>query len=76
MFKKRRDSYCVDGVISDGERIVRKGGIVLFAKGKWQSDKLLPVVGETVTIFMDDYWMTEAFASWLHGDEFCNLKRL
>lgn len=60
--KSRRDSYCADGVISDGERVVRHGGIVKFARQKWQHPALIPFVGNIVTVYMNDYWMTECFA--------------
>lgn len=72
--RKRRDSYCADGMISDGERVVRKGGVVKFGRQTWSSPKLVPFEGDVVTVYMNDYWMTEAFAA--RGSDFIdNLKR-
>lgn len=53
-----RDRVAPDGCLAEGERIVRKGGIVLFAKSRWQDDRLIPFVGNEVTV-NTDYYYTE-----------------
>lgn len=55
--KRHRDRYCSDGVIDNGERIVRAGGVVKFDRRRWRHEKLLS------SVHMGDYWATEVFAS-------------
>jgi hypothetical protein len=54
--RRPRDIYCADGIISHGERLVRKGGRISFGGYDVQDDKLLPWVGEWVFVTVDDYW--------------------
>ena len=55
----QRRTYCApDGIISEGWRAVRKGGRVKFAGLWWQSDKLIPYVGQDIWCHGQDYWQT------------------
>jgi hypothetical protein len=57
--KRRQDVRAPDGGVAHGSRLVRAGGKVSFAGTTWQSDLLLPLVGETVLVEAVDYWRTE-----------------
>lgn len=54
------DGRALDGLVSDGERLVRKGGRVKFAGAWWQHDLLVPYVGRYVYLDNIDYWRVES----------------
>lgn len=76
---RRNEFYCdrfaSDGVISNGWRIVRKGGRIKVAGQWWKSEHLEPIVGELVYFQVYDYWMEKLIvdrgASGCHG-YFCD----
>lgn len=53
---KTKDSYCSDGIISHGERIVKKGGKVLFGGHIAYHEKLIELVGQKVFVSVECYW--------------------
>ena len=44
------------GVLSGGKRLVRKGGIVKFDSAYFQDEKLVPWVGQYVSVSATDPW--------------------
>ena len=56
--EKKRDGRAPDGLVSYGDRLVRKGGLIKFAGADWQDDRLLPFVGQTLGVRAEGYWVT------------------
>jgi len=54
-----RDQRAPDGLVYYGERIVRAGGRVKFAKAWWAHERLKELVGQTVECRVEDYWCSE-----------------
>jgi hypothetical protein len=57
------DIYASDGKVSNGWRVVRKGGWVKMWGQWWRHTKLLPFVGARVWISAEDYWLQNCHAS-------------
>lgn len=55
----RSDTAAPDGIFSHGYRLVRPGGRVKAADTWFQHDALIPYVGDTVYVMMNDYWYSE-----------------
>lgn len=53
-----QDRFAPDGVICYGNRLVRKGGVVLFGGRRWKHEKLKDMVGFYVACAPDDYFFT------------------
>ena len=55
----RSDTAASDGIFSHGYRLVRPGGRVKAADTWYQHDALIPYVGDTVYVMVNDYWYSE-----------------
>ena len=55
----RSDTAAPDGIFSHGYRLVRPGGRVKAADTWFQHDALIPYVGTTVYVMVNDYWYSE-----------------
>jgi hypothetical protein len=74
------DVRAPDGVVSFGRRLVRDGGVIKFAQGKFRHDKLLPFVGQHIFVEADEYWIVSPHAfrtksgSMDNGNHICDLE--
>ena len=72
-----KDSFAQDRVVSNGWRIVRKGGRIKAAGSWWHAKELESIIGELVFFQIYDYWMEKVeiyrgtFANTIF---FCNAK--
>lgn len=64
-YRKHPDQRAQDGIVADGWRKVRKGGVVKFASAWWTHPELKNHVDQFVYLSNPDYWMTEL--SWFHA---------
>lgn len=53
------DMRAPDGLVATGERIVRKGGRVKFAKCWWTDERLKGMEGQIVIVSAEDYHYSE-----------------
>jgi len=53
-----RDVMCQDGVMDYGWRLVRSPGRVKAYSSWWESEKLIPFIGQYVVVNSEDFWCT------------------
>ena len=76
--RSRRDSRAPDGIFSEGYRLVRPGGRIKAVDNWYQHDALIPHVGSTIFVMMNDYWYSEiiCITDDLDRNQICKAKRL